>query len=216
MNNSFRGNKFGGPKKFNGGGGNFRKPNYGGGGSFERKEMFTVTCSECGKDAQVPFKPNGRKPVLCSNCFQKERGGENSDRGNSDRGNRQESRSYGDRNERPNYGDRPRFERQDKPAYQAPATQVTSYKQDFQALNYKLDKILKLLSPETSAPVEREHVSVEEEVAEIMAEITKAPAVKKAPVAKKTAAKEVVVKKAAPKKAAAKKAPAKKTVKKAE
>src|ERR1700730_2912500 len=39
----------------------------GGGSSYEggyggQREMFTVTCSECGKDAQVPFQPRGDKP----------------------------------------------------------------------------------------------------------------------------------------------------------
>lgn len=29
-------------------------------------------CAECGKDCEVPFKPNGKKPVLCSKCFNKD------------------------------------------------------------------------------------------------------------------------------------------------
>jgi CxxC-x17-CxxC domain-containing protein len=43
----------------------------GGGGGFSRgpREMFTVTCSSCGKDAQVPFEPRGDRPVYCSDCF---------------------------------------------------------------------------------------------------------------------------------------------------
>ncbi len=45
-----------------GGGGGF-----GGGGD---REMFTVTCSSCGKDAKVPFQPRGDRPVYCSDCFQ--------------------------------------------------------------------------------------------------------------------------------------------------
>ena len=35
----------------------------------QRREMFDVTCTKCGKDCQVPFKPTGSKPVLCSDCF---------------------------------------------------------------------------------------------------------------------------------------------------
>jgi len=31
-----------------------------------------VTCTKCGKEAQVPFKPTGSKPVLCSDCFSKD------------------------------------------------------------------------------------------------------------------------------------------------
>jgi len=38
---------------------------------FERKpiEMHDVTCDKCGKECQVPFRPSGDKPVLCSDCF---------------------------------------------------------------------------------------------------------------------------------------------------
>jgi CxxC-x17-CxxC domain-containing protein len=37
------------------------------------REMHDVTCSECGKQTQVPFKPDGSRPVYCSNCYQKHR-----------------------------------------------------------------------------------------------------------------------------------------------
>lgn len=36
-----------------------------------RSAMHSATCSQCGNECQVPFKPNGRKPVLCSQCFGK-------------------------------------------------------------------------------------------------------------------------------------------------
>jgi CxxC-x17-CxxC domain-containing protein len=49
-----------------GGGGGFGG---GGGGYGARREMFTVTCSSCGKDAQVPFQPRGDRPVYCNDCF---------------------------------------------------------------------------------------------------------------------------------------------------
>ena len=38
------------------------------------REMFTATCSGCGREAQVPFQPRGDKPVYCSDCFE-QRGG---------------------------------------------------------------------------------------------------------------------------------------------
>lgn len=43
----------------------------GGGGGYDRapREMFTATCSNCGRDAQVPFRPTSGKPVYCSDCF---------------------------------------------------------------------------------------------------------------------------------------------------
>jgi CxxC-x17-CxxC domain-containing protein len=40
-------------------------------GDRERKPMVDVICDQCGKDCQVPFKPTGDKPVLCSECFEK-------------------------------------------------------------------------------------------------------------------------------------------------
>lgn len=33
------------------------------------RQMHNITCTKCGKQAQVPFKPTGSKPVLCSDCF---------------------------------------------------------------------------------------------------------------------------------------------------
>ncbi len=49
----------------------------GGGGGYDRprREMFPATCSQCGKETQVPFQPRGDKPVYCSDCFSKQRGG---------------------------------------------------------------------------------------------------------------------------------------------
>lgn len=37
------------------------------------RQMFPVKCSECGKDAQVPFEPRTGRPVYCSDCFNKVR-----------------------------------------------------------------------------------------------------------------------------------------------
>ena len=37
------------------------------------REMFSATCDGCGREAQVPFRPNGSKPVYCSDCFSTQR-----------------------------------------------------------------------------------------------------------------------------------------------
>jgi type I restriction enzyme R subunit len=34
---------------------------------------FDVTCSDCGAQTQVHFKPDGKRPVYCSTCYQKHR-----------------------------------------------------------------------------------------------------------------------------------------------
>jgi CxxC-x17-CxxC domain-containing protein len=51
-----------------GSGGGARGDAAGGGGRAPR-EMHAVTCSECGKPAEVPFAPRGDKPVYCGDCF---------------------------------------------------------------------------------------------------------------------------------------------------
>ncbi|MFC1507256.1 CxxC-x17-CxxC domain-containing protein [Thermoproteota archaeon] len=41
--------------------------------SFDSRPMHKITCSDCGKDAEVPFKPSGDRPVYCRECFSKHR-----------------------------------------------------------------------------------------------------------------------------------------------
>jgi CxxC-x17-CxxC domain-containing protein len=60
-----------------GGGGGYSSGGGGGyGASRDRgpREMFAATCSNCGREAQVPFRPTSGKPVYCSDCFRSMRG----------------------------------------------------------------------------------------------------------------------------------------------
>jgi len=41
----------------------------GNGGYRATREMFPVTCAQCGKDTEVPFEPSGDRPVYCSECY---------------------------------------------------------------------------------------------------------------------------------------------------
>ena len=45
-------------------------------GNFGRfpRQMHKITCSECGKEAEVPFKPKEGLPVYCRDCFLKKKG----------------------------------------------------------------------------------------------------------------------------------------------
>ncbi len=43
----------------------------GGYSSSPSRQMFPVKCSECGKDAEVPFEPRSGRPVYCSDCYRK-------------------------------------------------------------------------------------------------------------------------------------------------
>ena len=47
----------------------------GGGGGYDRprRQMYPATCSNCGKQTEVPFQPRGDKPVYCSECFESQR-----------------------------------------------------------------------------------------------------------------------------------------------
>lgn len=43
---------------------------FGGRPSFDAPtEFFQATCNECHKKCEVPFRPNGKKPVYCRDCF---------------------------------------------------------------------------------------------------------------------------------------------------
>ncbi|MBT3397636.1 hypothetical protein HOA55_03395 [archaeon] len=48
------------------------------------REMHKATCSDCGAECEVPFKPTEGKPVRCKDCFRKNK----PQRSFNDRGNR--------------------------------------------------------------------------------------------------------------------------------
>lgn len=129
------GGGFGGGKKF-GGNKPFGGPSRGGfGGSRggdrgDRPMMHEATCASCGSDCTVPFKPNGRKPVLCGRCF-----GEAG-------GNERESRTEAPRFEKPAYVSRPRRETPDNSAA------IVALGEQLRTINAKLDQILKSIASE--------------------------------------------------------------------
>lgn len=36
------------------------------------REMHPATCNACGASCEVPFVPNGSKPIYCRNCFKRD------------------------------------------------------------------------------------------------------------------------------------------------
>ena len=73
-----------------GGGRQSRDSRFGGrrSGGFDRGdrrpvEMHEATCAKCGKQCEVPFRPTGDRPVLCSNCFRSDRDSGSRDRNTS-------------------------------------------------------------------------------------------------------------------------------------
>lgn len=73
-NKQRNGPRSGGPRNSRSEGDRFRGNNFSG-NTFNRgpREMHKVTCSECKKECEVPFKPVGDKPVYCKECFEKHR-----------------------------------------------------------------------------------------------------------------------------------------------
>ncbi|KKG12218.1 CxxC-x17-CxxC domain-containing protein [Methanosarcina sp. 2.H.A.1B.4] len=39
------------------------------GGFGATREMYKVTCSDCGIETEVPFKPDPERPVYCRDCL---------------------------------------------------------------------------------------------------------------------------------------------------
>lgn len=165
-----------------GGGGGFRGSNSGGfqkkswgndrGGDRGDRVMYDAVCTECGKDCQVPFRPSGDKPVLCSACF-----GGKRDEG----GDRAPRRDFNDRGPKRDF-DRPR------PDFVRPVGNDDTKKQ-FAELNAKLDRLATAIEKMTSG--KQEAVSAPKAAPAPVAEkVAKA----KAP-AKKVAVKKVAKKK---------------------
>lgn len=168
-------NSGGGDRRFGGGGGGNR--------GFDRRadrQMFPATCSNCGNACEVPFKPTGSKPVLCSNCFRADGGGERSFGNSQDR--RDDRRSFDKpRFDRPQFNDR----RDSTPA----ASSQPQYKEQFDAINKKLNTILEILEELTviEEPIEDfEQPMVEVEKKKKAPRKAKTPKVEEAPVAEET------------------------------
>lgn len=145
------------------GGGNFSRPpfrsnNRPSGGrddGFGRSQMFEAICANCGKKCEVPFRPNGQKPVYCRDCF-----------GKQDRP--------------PTGGNFPRRDFNSRPSFQAPREQlqprdgrIDEIKRQLEGVNAKLDQ---LLSATRGANVSKEKAPARDTEKEI--EVPKAKAAK--------------------------------------
>lgn len=126
---------FGGGSRGGFGGGGGGRGGFGGGsrGGFGRdrqafpSSMHQATCAECGTSCEVPFKPNGKKPVLCGNCFKKDSG---------DQGGRFERRAPSR-----DFGGERSFT-----AQEGANARPTLRNEQFEILNDKLNTILELLN----------------------------------------------------------------------
>lgn len=141
MGNFDRGGSRGGGGFRGGNGGGFQKKSWGNdrGGDRGDRVMYDAVCTECGKDCQVPFRPSGDKPVLCSACF----GGKRDD------GDRAPRRDFNDRAPKREWSDRPA----PRPDFVRPAGNDDTKKQ-FAELNAKLDRLATAIEKMTSGKQE--------------------------------------------------------------
>ena len=42
-------------------------------GAPRERVMYPAVCSECGADTEVPFEPKNGRPILCRDCFRRQR-----------------------------------------------------------------------------------------------------------------------------------------------
>ncbi len=163
-----------------GGGRDFNRPRFNDRGpSRGPVEMHKAICDKCNKECEVPFRPTSGKPIYCSNCFESSRGpepGRFSARGGPVSA----------------WEDRPMFDatcddcgnsckvpfqpRGDKPIYCSNCfgekkgagkgengQSQPQYKEQLEALNSKLDRILQLLDPQVITEVVENQAKVEVE-----------------------------------------------------
>lgn len=106
----------------------------------EARPMFKAVCAQCSKPCEVPFRPSGNKPVLCSYCFE-------------------EQKNAGDGGSRPE-------RRSDRPSYSkdAPVRSNDNSSQALKDIAVKLDKIINLLggSKEDSKKIDSLELKIEE------------------------------------------------------
>jgi len=96
------------------------------------REMFKANCAKCGNECEVPFRPNGTKPVYCNNCFVRD------------------TPAGGDRGPRRDFAPRPSFQS----APQAPRDDQAfkDLKAELRLVNQNLERMISLMNVAAQAP----------------------------------------------------------------
>ena len=108
-------------------------------GSRADGSMHKAICSECGRPCEVPFAPSGNKPVYCSDCFGKKKGSHSGG---------YEKRDFAPRGPVAHEA-RPQTQTQTQP--QQRDTRIDDLKAQVDAINTKLDRMMKVLLEATPA-----------------------------------------------------------------
>ena len=176
----------------------FDRPAFGARPDFARNNtdrpvvMHKATCADCGNVCEVPFRPNGEKPVYCNDCFGGKRDGGKSSFP------RKEFNDRSDRAPKREWNDRPAPRTDFKPA--APVLNTDALTKQMSEISVKLDRLTnaieRMSQPKAETPVVKVAPIVAPKVA-IKAEVK--PIVKAKPAPKKKEVK-VAVKKVVKKK----------------
>ncbi len=95
---------------------------------FGKKEMHKAQCATCGNECEVPFRPNGSKPVYCNDCFKRD---------DSPRGPRQDfSPRQSFHNDRPNA---------------RPDQAFNDLKAELRVVNQNLERLIMIMTPAPKA-----------------------------------------------------------------
>ena len=175
------------------------RPSFGNRPSFNDRDkkdvtLYNATCTTCGKSCEVPFRPDGKKPVLCRDCFAAK---------NEAPTNSTSSRDRFTPNEMS--GRKP-----ERPAYTAPAPQSVDYSKlvkQLAVVEDKLNQILSLIQASEklmeALPIvgieSTTDINVEPSPTKIRKAKKVTPAIKKAAAKKKVSKKATVAKRAAKK-----------------
>lgn len=174
-----------------------KKPRHdarGGGNRYEdrgQKEMqlFATTCTTCGKSCEVPFRPDGTKPVLCRDCFAKKNTSPHQNHDREDRPRFDRNASFDNRSDRNAQPSRP----------VAPSIDISVLVKQIAALEIKVNKILEIIAdkPVVAEPIKAAAETPSEEVPKKEKILVAKP--KTTPVKVKAPAKKAVAKKVAKK-----------------
>lgn len=163
--------------------------------SDDKPELFKTTCTTCGKPCEVPFRPDGIKPVLCRDCFAAKNAGDTAPRAN----NRLTPNEQVGRRPEPPYTPAPRTVSQNPAEYALLVKQLgvveTKVNQILELI--KASEILVEALPLTKKPVTKVAAATAPVAVEKKERKPRSvtPAVKKAAVKKKVAKKAAIAKK---------------------
>ena len=150
-------------KKYNNRPGGSQQRSYGAQGA-QQRELYNADCSKCGGKCQVPFRPNGKKPIYCSNCFVRDES-------------RPAFNSFERKEFKPRTSARPSFNTE------VPNREVQDLKRQIETMNATLEKLVTVVDTFNRATALTDEIR--KHVPEKKAAVEEAPAAPKKKVAKK-------------------------------